>query len=315
MTQTNDSTSALLTGELPYVLLLAAIVALPVSLGLLRLYRRAVLRSMRAHADPQTSRPTDIVASAPPNGHTQSARDLSGIGHTPSGTAAVLYSELLRAPWRVAAIYAVAGVGYALVMAAAALTSFGTEFLPLRFLAFFLVYAWPIVLTVSLVAAATRRAKLALTSVYFLVYAILGTVAVATSPASSWVQIAGLWFMTNLPVTVLLWVFLNRRIRAVGPLVLSFLVLALTGSDIALAIAGRDETLLRSIVTVGVGLGFGAVGIFIGLILLGFAVFGPIGWVILRWIGSRYERKKFSDQSITLDALWLLVFSRSPSTR
>jgi NhaP-type Na+/H+ or K+/H+ antiporter len=46
--------------------------------------------------------------------------------------------------------------------------------------------------------------------------------------------------------------------------------------------------------------------IFIGLMLLGLAVFGPIGWLTLRWIGARYERQKLSDQSITLDAIWLV---------
>jgi NhaP-type Na+/H+ or K+/H+ antiporter len=45
---------------------------------------------------------------------------------------------------------------------------------------------------------------------------------------------------------------------------------------------------------------------FIGLMLLGLAVFGPIGWLTLRWIGARYERQKLSDQSITLDAIWLV---------
>jgi len=45
---------------------------------------------------------------------------------------------------------------------------------------------------------------------------------------------------------------------------------------------------------------------FIALIVLGFGLFGVVGWLALRWIGARYEHKKLSDQSVTLDSIWLL---------
>jgi hypothetical protein len=40
--------------------------------------------------------------------------------------------------------------------------------------------------------------------------------------------------------------------------------------------------------------------------VVGFALFALLGAWLLRWIGGRYERKRMSDQSLTLDALWLL---------
>ena len=46
--------------------------------------------------------------------------------------------------------------------------------------------------------------------------------------------------------------------------------------------------------------------VFFGMILLGMAVFAGLGWPLLRRIGRRYEAKRFSDQSITLDSLFLL---------
>jgi len=55
-----------------------------------------------------------------------------------------------------------------------------------------------------------------------------------------------------------------------------------------------------------VALGLGGVGIFIGLILLGFVGFGAVGWLVLLAIGRWYRQKKVSVQSITLDAVWLL---------
>jgi hypothetical protein len=93
----------------------------------------------------------------------------------------------------------------------------------------------------------------------------------------------------------LLWVFLNRRIRAVGPLVLTFMILAFTGLRIPLShVVVRQATEVE------------AYSVLIGLIVLGFAVFGLVGWLTLRRIGARYERKKISDQSVTLDYVWLL---------
>ena len=40
--------------------------------------------------------------------------------------------------------------------------------------------------------------------------------------------------------------------------------------------------------------------------LLGFALFGLLGWWLLRWLGRAYRAKRMSDQSLTVDALWLL---------
>jgi hypothetical protein len=40
--------------------------------------------------------------------------------------------------------------------------------------------------------------------------------------------------------------------------------------------------------------------------LLGFGLFGMAGWWLLKWIGRRYEQRKMSDQSLILDAMWLM---------
>jgi hypothetical protein len=178
---------------------------------------------------------------------------------------------------------------------------------PVRSLLVFWIYAWPVVLTINLVAAATRRAKIATTSVYLLVFVTLGAIGIARSgPALNWGQIAYIWIIINLPVTVLLMAFLNRRIRAVGPLVMAFMVVAVMGSLVATQAPSSNDRLLRLIIEIGLALGVDASGIFIGLMLLGFILFGLVGWLALKWIRNRYERKKVSDKSITLDAIWLL---------
>jgi hypothetical protein len=40
--------------------------------------------------------------------------------------------------------------------------------------------------------------------------------------------------------------------------------------------------------------------------MLGFLLFGGVGWFILQRIGSSYQHRKISVQSITMDAIWLL---------
>jgi hypothetical protein len=310
MNPATDSAANNLPAVLAFILLLATALALLVSFALLRLYRRAVLRSMRARtrlradepAPPDTSAASGQPARTEPDPVVPD-RDSTVTTGAPAET---LYSAAFYAPWRAAAIYAGAGFSYALVLTVASIASTKLEFNVVLFATLCWIYAWPVVLTVNLVAATTRRAKLATALVYFLVFALLGTAAIAKSPALDWGQLALLWIILELPPTVLLLAFLNRRIRAVGPLVLVFMILAVTGAQLVLSIAGSNMGLLRSIASLGVALGLNATGTFIALIVLGIVVFGPAGWLTLRWIGNRYEQQKISDQSITLDAIWLL---------
>lgn len=287
-----DPVTAVLTGQLSAVLLVAPALALLASLVLLRLYRRAVLRSMSARA--ASSRSAQPEAPSPP------ARGTTGAPFE------ALYRAVRREPWRAAAVYAVAGSCYAAVMAAAYIVAWGIGFSPLRFLFLAWTFVWPVVLSVNLVAAATRRARLATASVYFLVLATLGAVAISRSPEFDWGQVFVLWLIINLLATVLLLAFLNRRVRAVGPLVLIIMIFAVTGSILIIAVAASSDAVLRSIVSLGLSLGLNGPDIFIVLNLAGFAAFGLLGWPALLWIRNRYEKKQMSDQSITLDAIWLL---------
>jgi hypothetical protein len=305
--QATEPGTSNLPGQVILTLLVAAVLAFPVSLALLALYRRAVLRSMGDRADSWAFENEPPESTAPPGQPMQTVPAVSFDHESTAaqgGGAENLYSNLLHRPWRAAAVYAVAGSCYALIMVAAFLEYDLSNLV--RSLFVFWIYAWPVVLTINVVAAATRRAKIATASVYFLVFVTLGAIGIARSPALDWGQIAYIWIIINFPVTVLLMAFLNRRIRAVGPLVMAFMVVAVMGSLVATQVPGIDYRLLRLITEIGLALGTDASGIYIGLHLLGFIVFGLVGWLALKWIRNRYERKKVSDQSITLDAIWLL---------
>ena len=306
-----DPVTSALTGHLTFHLLLAAVLTWPIAMALLRLYTRAVRRSMRsqAHAvQPGASRPADMMAgdphSRPAGTRAATLYDLPDV----SGSAAAegLLTRLIARPRRAAMVYAVAGSAYAVVIAAAALLADGLEILPLRFLFLFWTFAWPIVPTVGIVAATTRRTKIAMTAIYFLGLAIIGAIEMPRSPDLTWPQVFTPWVLYDLPATILLLTYLSRRIRAVGPLVLTFILLALIGSDVVVTVAGSQDSYLRAIVRVAGWVGLGGSGAFVALLAIGFLMFAVLGWAALVWIGRRYQAKKISDESVTVDALWML---------
>jgi hypothetical protein len=299
------------TTNLPGLILLIILLAVPlaflVSIGLLRLYRRAVIRAMHTRANSSsTAEFVPAETAIPPQEAVKSTLNIvvldAGSAMTPESAGERLYADLLRAPWRAAALYVLAGLCYAAVMVLAFLVASKIEFLPLRFITFLWMYAWPAVITLNLVAAATWRTRLMISSAYFVILAALATIAAVKFPGFVGGQIILLWLFVNLPASVLLLAFLNRRIRAVGPLVLIFMLLAVTGANLSLLIAGNNSSIAR----LGTAVGFDGFWIFIGVVVIGFAIFGLAGWLILQGIVNGYKWKKMSDQSITLDSIWLL---------
>jgi hypothetical protein len=217
-----------------------------------------------------------------------------------------LYAELLRGPWRAAAVYTVAGLAYSLVTTIIFLKATNIDFLILRFLIIFWYYAWPVVITICLVAAAAWRTRLRVFAIYFLIILLLGVIAALSDSLRGWLEILSLWLLTNLPAAFLLLAFLNRRIQAVGPFVLTFMILAVTGSLLLPPFIVNDARWLALVVDIGGAFGLSGFGIFIVLLLLGFALFGAVGWLVLQGIGSWYRHKKISEQSITMDVIWVL---------
>src|SRR5690606_15036999 len=175
-----------------------------------------------------------------------------------------------------------------------------------RFLWLLSCYAWPTALTVGLVVATTTRQRLAVGLAYLLMLFAFAGWGLVRNPSLSALDVARFWAITNLPATVLLLAFLHRRIRAVGPLVLAFMVVAVTGSQVAVGVAGQSEATLRAVIEVGSVLGLGGVQIFWGLMLAGAALAGLVGWQVLKWLGRRHLARRSSDQTLTLEAMWLL---------
>lgn len=308
---TTDPTTLALTGQLPFILSLGAVLALPISYFLLRLYRKALLKGMnrRSESPGEERAPARTERAGAPVAPAGELRlnVIDAAASTGAGeSAGPLFHHARSSPWRAGMIYGVGGIAFAAVMAFCFLRSSNTEFLPLRYLILLWAYSWPLVLTLSLVAATQQKTRLLLLAAHGVGFAILGAIGLARSPDSSVLQLAVLWLSTNLPPTLLMLVFLIRKVRAVGPLVITFLVLSLTGSNLLLSVLDRHQGVLRSVAEVGFSLGLGGTGVFWSLILIGFLLFAVLGWFALQWIRRRYLAKGINDQSLILDALWLL---------
>ena len=315
MTQPIDPVTVALTGKLPFYLVLAAVLTFPIAFAILRLYARAVRRSMRALAHGAAPMPAGAAAAptgpaadpSPGSSAGTAAAQFHDLSEPPADPSAdVLFARLRRGPRRAALVYVAAGVTYGVLMALAQLLAGGLEVLPVRFLFLVWVYSWPVVLTIGIVAATTTRGKVLVIAGYFLVLASIGVASMTRSPDLTWLQVFASWMLADLPATLLLLTFLSRRIRAVGPLIVTFMLLALIGSDVAVTVAGSRDHYLRAILEVTSSLRLGAIGTLVAMLLLGFVLFAVIGGIALIWIGRRYEAKKISDESVTVDAVWVL---------
>ena len=310
MTDAVDPVTRTLTGALPFILLLAAFLTWPIAIGLLRLYTRAVRRSMRSSAaHPASSAAARAVEPTAPAVHADSvvrATLYALPASSMTSDSGTLLGHLIARPRRAAAAYALGGVAYALTMATAELLSGGMEFLPIRFSFLFWLHLWPVVLTTGIVAATTRLDRMALAAAYFIVLFAIAAMAMPSSPDATWGQVLQAWVLNSLPATVVMLTYLSRRVRAVGPLVLLFIVIALAGSYIPLYIAATDDRLLLAIVGFTGLFGLGGIGTFWAMRVLGFLMFGAMGWLALGWIRRKYQSKHISDESVTIDAIWVL---------
>ena len=301
----SDAATTVLTGQLPFVVLVGATIAFPLSLLLLKRYTKSVVRTMAASggANPvaRSIRETETAAGT--------ARELEMVRTDTSSVLAsgspgsVYYNRAIRAPWATVSIYAFGGVAYAVVLAAAQLISDGS-FSLLGFVVMTFIYAWPVVIAINLIVPSTKRVKIRSVGGYFAMLITIFVVAVAVSPSMSVLDLFVAWGLFSLPPTILLLLFLHSRIRAVGPMVLTFTVISVTGANVAIAVVASSDTVLGVIVGAATAIDSNAIGVFVAIIIVGLAIFGVFGWFANEWIKKLYLGKRLSDQSLALDAMW-----------
>jgi hypothetical protein len=287
--------------------LIIALAALVVSLTLLRVYLRAVERSMMRPAlsssVPVEVPPAQVASSAPPTVPLEIALQ----GKPPVAAVAAVW----RGPVGAAAVQVVAGLAYALTVTLA-WTWIARQLTPDRqvawqgLLLFTLFFAWPVVIAAGLVATISWRAMALVVLAYAVVLASMlawraqGTEATLPMIASGWWQVNG-------AATVLVLVFLARPIRAIGPIVAALTVAAALGVFATAHFA--NQTIIEWVgeVAGAIGLSGRWGGNIAGLVLFGVPglVAAVLAFLALRLLGRLHRARWISDQSIQADAVWL----------
>ena len=304
--------------SLMLLLILTASILTPLlSALLLWLYQRKVTLKMASMGGYDGPSPGEAIKNSPqPSGRKENRKNTVAEG---SG----LSRQALRAPWRCALRLSIAGLLFALVFALAAHVVLPTG---LKLPGFFIgvwIYTWPLFLTLPLIVPVSVRHWALIMLAYFMVFALLGAWAATVKnlpeyrfggffmPARSSVTPMGmvkLWLLANSAPTLLAWFCFIRRIRAVAPLVLAFVVVCIGGLIAGwLGLFSKSGT--DAVVTLSVSWDLHVGWFLLAALILALACLVVFGWLLIRCIAVAYCRRWLSDQSLTLDAFWLLFGS------
>jgi hypothetical protein len=313
-----ELTPLLLAGTLMLDILAASALTLLASVTVLGLYRRRVLQAMAVGSGEAA-----IAADAPDD----------RAPAFPAGRGDEFYRRALRGPWRAEWRDAIAGLVFALLMTIALALAFPALSPPQRLVWYAWGYSWPVLLAWLLTGPGGLRATLLALAAYAAPL-LLGTLYALTAevaPLRSDIDVAALrdaitpfdaakgWLVANGLPTALLLMFLNRRVRAVGPLLLGLITVATTGVVLAwLAVftkagSGRFAGVTVAIAEAGAAAGLTApwllravlYALLLLILLAALFGFGRLGWWLLQRLRRAYLRKAINDRTLALDALWL----------
>ncbi len=313
---------ATLPGLISLYLLLAGLLTLIVAPVLVVLYRRRVRHHMAAGALPHGAGSGDFFEAfepSPPAGR--------------SASAAKYLPDALRAGdaayGRAAIVYAIAGLTHAGLSVVIQLSMWEIDFLPLRSLVAFWAFAWPTLLTLVLFWGPDRARQGLTVLAYFAGLGLLclwGGFFSKTPPLHlsspidmtlpAYAQPLFLWAL-DVPSSLFLTVFLNRRVRNVGPLILLFMTIAVSGAALVSAAyvsAPKWASGILGPIAAALGEWLPALSngpdvviVVYGTQLIGVLLFAFVAWRFVRWLVAAYSAKKISDQGLMFDSLWLLT--------
>ena len=309
MTRRPDALTVALTGQLPFILVVATVLAFIASFLLLHLYRRRVIKSMRQRSTSELLKTSGYLPPEPEHKPNEAPlsfnfvdRDITGAGKE----AEKLFRSARRRRWLTALVHSVAGACFAATMTAAFLSAGKMDFLPFLFAFLTWINIWPALMAIDLIVGPSRRGRLFGLFGYFALGAVVATVVLVKNPGLPVGQLLYLWLDFNAIPTILLLIFLNRRIRALGPLLLVFMIIGVAGATLTTSFVGNHPQLVKAVGEFSFSIGLGATATMIGLHVIGFIACAIIGWLILDLLRQLYESKRISEQSINVDAMWLL---------
>jgi hypothetical protein len=287
MNHKSDALTVALTAQLSFVIIIATILAFIASFLLLRLYRRRVIKSMRRRSTSELLETKGYLppeAEHKPNDAPLSFNFVDRVTVGAPGEAERLFRSARRLRWLTASVHSLAGACFAAAMTAAFLAAGKMDFAPFRFA--FLTWSniWPALIAIDLIVAPSRRSRLFGLIGYFALGTAIATVVLVKNPRLPIGQLLYLWLDFNAIPTILLLIFLNRRIRALGPLLLVFMIIGVAGATLTTSFVGNHPKLLKAVGEVSFSIGFGATATMIGLHVIGFAACASLGWLNLDFL-------------------------------
>jgi hypothetical protein len=305
----------ILPGIMAFCLVTAALLAVPLSMLILFLYKRAALRHMRTasqavwvdDAESAASEPASSVV-APGRSRPLDVVMLDADAETEVGNHdPQLLHRATAGPWHNAIVYGLGGIAFATVMTGvllAANPAAPTGFTKIATLMW--TYMWPIVIALLLTAACSRAQRAWIVTGYFAVIALLIVIAMAGNARVNAWDLLQFWILDGGIPTVLALAFLIRAVRSVGTLIATLMLIGAVGAQLLIGWVGASEERMREAATAASAFGIGGHGAFYAMVLGGFLVSLLVGWLVVRWLCRRYDKKRIGEQSLILDSVWLL---------
>ncbi len=308
----------LLSGVMLQVLVSAGVLTLVFGLAILAIYRRRITRLMRESAK---ATPTRAVQppKLPVNSIDEQQADIAIRALSPSDASrtkpsrsqpiARSYAATRQAAWT----YAMAGCAFSISASYLYLRISELGFNSARAAMTFLVWAWPTILVLNLLWGRNRQRLAYLLLVYFaaLLAVCVGVAFTATPPLTIYgfaiapfFQPLVFWGQSIAP-TLFLLLFLTRSIRAIGAVLFVFVICVACGYATGLAVSSMYNV-TTAIVALSSALGIASgTAIFSLASLAGIVCFIPLGWIAIWSISRGYAAKRFSDQTLVFDAIYL----------
>jgi hypothetical protein len=296
-------------------LLIAGALTLVAGFILLALYRRRMRALMRAAAKAPVAAQLEASSAVQVPGADGPAIPIRFESAAPSaaalrsGAMADAATAMRRASW----VQALAGGAFAAVASILMFRLGDIEFSYVRCAIFLLAWGWPIVLVLHLLWGQDRRWLGGLLAGYFgLLAGVCLIVARGDTPS---LDVGGIsiapffvplifWGAAVLPALFLAF-FLLRGIRAVGPVLLVFMIFAMCGAA-AGVVAISTQAGMKVVVAILEPLGVFSPWIAVLLAAVaGMVLLAPLGWIAVDLIRRGYEARYFSDSSIVFDSIWL----------
>ncbi len=265
----------------PFFVVVAGVLALPITSLLLRRYRKSVVRLMSAEGDHTVvARPAEdsTASSTPPPGQLRRRVTRRVAAHVAITVAAGLF------------------IGLTYAMLFSVWNELVFDWLQFAFLT--LMFTWPAVPGVWISTDGDRRWTSTAVALY--IVAVLALPAFgAAGPLTG--LVAWAWF--NALPTLIAAVFFTRSFRAIGICVLGVTLAALVGSQAMLSTLESDAV-ARLAVEVGILAGINdALAVFLLVAGFGFVAAGAVGWWLLSKIGRWYSHHRISDHMLLLGSL------------